>query len=251
MAAHAQKVFAAHDQFAQFRNLSGLSGATFGVLPNGDPNGRGAMAISTPIAYSLGGGHFAGVLANTSYDRKFHFFSRQNRGDFGVTSNGTAAAMAGISTNAGNFTIGMTEVSGSFENCYSLQYTPRQKQGKLTFAMGAQGLFSAGGFLGPGFHSDADRVVSAFGVATADLGHDVYVSAGWGTSRFTKGFASATVGLTPRIRLVGEHDGFGWNYGLGAELATIRLGGGKRLHLNGFAGMIQTRYAFWSMGFSF
>jgi hypothetical protein len=158
--------------------------------------------------------------------------------------------MAGISTPAGNLTVGMSVVSGAFENSYSVMFTPNQPKGRYTFGFGAEGLFSAGGFLGPGFHDDADRVVSAFGVVTCQLDNDIFVSAGIGTSRFSQGFFNASAGLTPKVRATVEHDGFGWNYGVGAELGSMRVGKG-RVKLNAFAGMIQTRYAFWSVGLSF
>jgi hypothetical protein len=130
-------------------------------------------------------------------------------------------------------------------------FTPRGQKGRFTFGAGAEGLFSAGGFFGPGFHQDADRVISAFGVVTCELDNDIYVSAGYGTSRFSKGFINASAGLTQKIRATVEHDGFGWNYGVGMEIGTVKVGPGKAIKLNAFAGMIQTRYAFWSVGFSF
>jgi hypothetical protein len=248
--AGAQQAFAHLGQYSQFRNVSGLPGGTFGVNPNGDPGIDGAMSLSTPIAYSLGGGHFAGVLSNTSYDSHFRGFTKVRRQDFGWKSNGTAAAMAGISTPLGKITIGMSVASGAFENSYSVLYTPKQNNGKITFGFGAEGLFAAGGFIGPGLHSDVDRASSVFAVATADLGDGFYASAGTGTARFQKGFVNASYGFAKRLRVTLEHDGFGWNFGAGAEIAKIHMGK-QSLRLNGFAGMVQGRYAFISAGFSF
>ena len=250
--AGAQSAFSTRGQFAQFRNLSGLPGGTFGVNQDGDPDMRGAMALSTPIAYSLRGGHFVFIGSNTSYNRDFRLPSRPTSGkDFGVNSNGTAAAMAGISTPVGDVTVGMNVVSGAFENCYNALFTPTQPKGKFTLAVGAEGLFSAGGFIGPGFHHDADRVISAFGVGTFDLGKNIYVSGGWGTSRFAKGFLNTSVGLGSRVRLTTEYDGFGWNCGLGAEIAKMKFSHQRDLHVTAFLGELQGRYAFWSLGFSF
>lgn len=248
--ASAQEAFGKPGQYAQFRNLSGLPGGTFGVNASGDPDSRGAMAISTPIAYSLRGGRFAAIAANTSYDDAFRVFTRAKKNDFGWKSNGTVAGMAGISTQIGDFTVGTTVVSGAFENSYSFLYTPKQPKGRMTFAVGAEGLFSAGGFLGPGFHDDADRVISAFGVVTWELDNNVFVSGGIGTSRFSQGFVNVSTNLTPRIKVTAEHDGFNFNYGVGAEIAMIKMAG-RKVRVTGFAGMIQTRYAFWSMGLSF
>jgi hypothetical protein len=248
--APAQQAFSQIGQYSQFRNISGLPGGTFGVNPDGSPGISGAMGLSTPIAYSLGGGHFAGAIANTSYDGQFRFLTKAKKNDFGVKSNGTATGMAGISTPLGKFTLGMSVASGAFENSYSALFTPKQNNGKITLAFGAEGLFAAGGFIGPGLHSDVDRATSAFIVATADLGHGLYASAGTGTARFDKGFVNASYGIGGRFRAVVEHDGFGWNYGVGAEVAKIRIGKGA-IRLNTFAGMVQSRYAFWSAGFSF
>lgn len=250
-AASAQEAFGANGQYAQFRNLSGLPGGTFGVSRNGLPDSRGAMAISTPIAYSLKGGSFSATLANTSYDSHFRALTKVKQNDFGWSSNGTATAMAGISTGMGDFTIGMTVVSGAFENSYSAMYTPSGQKGRFTFGFGAEGIFSGGGFLGPGFHSNADRVISAFSVVTCELDNDIYVSAGIGTSRFSQGFFNASAGLTKTIRATVEHDGFGWNYGVGMEIGRVKVGQNRAIKLNTFVGMIQTRYAFWSVGLSF
>ncbi|HVT14304.1 MAG TPA: hypothetical protein VHE55_18720 [Fimbriimonadaceae bacterium] len=249
--AGAQQAFGVHGQYAQFRNMSGLPGGSFGVNQDGDPDMSGAMAISTPIAYSLRGGHYVAIGSNTSYDSRLRFPSKPKLKDFGVTSNGTASAMAGISTSIGDLTVGMNVVSGAFENCYNVLFTPNQPKGKFTLAVGAEGLFSAGGFIGPGFHSDADRAISAFGVGTFDLGKNIYVSGGWGTSRFAKGFANMSVGLGPRARVTVEHDGYGWNYGIGGEVAKVRMGHGRDIHVTAFLGKIQGRYAFWSLGIAF
>jgi hypothetical protein len=246
----AQQAFSTLGQYSQFRNISGLPGGTFGVNPDGSPGIRGAMALSTPIAYSLGGGHFAGALANTSYDGQFRFLTKVKKNDFGFKSNGTATGMAGISTPLGRFTLGMSVASGAFENSYSALFTPKQNNGKITIAFGAEGLFAAGGFIGPGLHSDVDRASSVFIVGTAELGDGLYASVGTGTARFQKGFANVSYGIGGRFRAVVEHDGFGWNYGVGAEIGKIRTGKGA-IRLNTFVGMVQTRYAFWSVGFSF
>jgi hypothetical protein len=248
--AGAQQAFSHLGQYSQFRNISGLPGGTFGVNRDGSPGIGGAMSLSTPIAYSLGGGHFAGALANTSYDSRFRTMTKAKRNDFGFKSNGTATGMAGVSTPIGKITVGMSVASGAFENSYSLLYTPKQNNGKITFGFGAEGLFAAGGFIGPGLHSDVDRASSVFAVATAELGDGLYASVGTGTARFSKGFVNASYGIGGRFRAIVEHDGFGWNYGVGAEIAKIRTGKGA-IRLNGFAGMVQGRYAFWSMGFSF
>lgn len=243
--ASAQAAFATKGQYSQFRNLSGLPGGTVAVDPAGRPGIRGAMAISTPIAYSLRGGHGVLSLANTSYDRSFRALTNPRRNDFGTKSNGTATALAGVSVRGGALTVGMSVVSGAFENSYSVQFTPGQT-GPIRFAAGAQGLFAAGGFLGPGFHDDVDRSTNLYGVATADLGNGIYASAGVGTERFAKGFANLSVGLGSWGRALVEHDGFGFNVGLGAQLASYR--GAKVM---GFAGMLQGRYAFWSVSLAF
>jgi hypothetical protein len=210
---------------------------------------RGALSLSTPVAYSLGGGRFTGIGANTSYDGKFRSVHGARARDFGWESNGSASLLAGISTPAGDLTVSTMIVSGAFENSYGLLLTPKQREGKVKFAVGAQGLLAAGG-LGPGLHDDADRGTSVFGVATAELGKEVYVSAGIGTSRFRKGFANASFGLGNKARATIEHDGYGWNYGVGVELASVQMGKGRTAKINGFLGMVQTRYAFWAVGFS-
>lgn len=244
-AASAQAEFASKGQYSQFRNLSGLPGGTVAVDPGGCPGIRGAMGISTPIAYSLRGGHGVLSLGNTSYDRSFRMLTNPQGNDFGTKSNGTATGLVGISSRGGTLTVGMSVVSGAFENSYSLQFTPDQS-GPIRFAAGAQGLFAAGGFLGPGLHDDVDRSTNLYGVATAELGHGMYASAGVGTQRFAKGFANLSAGIGSWGRALVEHDGFGFNVGLGAQLGSYR--GAK---LMGFAGVLQGRYAFWSVSLAF
>jgi hypothetical protein len=250
--AHGQTQFAHIGQYSQFRNITGMSGGTVPVSPGGIPGAQGALALSTPIAYSLKGGRFIAALANNSYDRTPRFFKGGSvNNDLGVKSNGSAVLMGGISTRAGDFTVGMTVVSGAFENSYSAQFTPRQPEGRVKFAVGAQGLFAAGGFLGPGLHDDVDRATSMFGVATVDCGKGVYASAGVGTARFQQGFANVSFGLGSRFRATIEHDGFGWNYGVGYAVTEIKIGRDRPLNVHAFGGLVQSRYAFVGLGLSF
>src|SRR6476619_7261804 len=57
-------------QFTQTREMSGLPGGSFGVLPDGTPSFKGAMALSTPIAYSLNNWHYAFGLKSVSPDMR-------------------------------------------------------------------------------------------------------------------------------------------------------------------------------------
>src|SRR5579885_55373 len=58
-------------RFPETREMSGLPGGSFGVLPDGTPSFRGAMALSTPIAYSLDHWHWAAGINSTSPSMKF------------------------------------------------------------------------------------------------------------------------------------------------------------------------------------
>src|SRR4051812_1650736 len=88
-------------RFPETREMSGMSGGCFGVLPDGTPSIRGAMAISTPIAYSLNNWHWAGGLNATSTSSKF---SGLDFKPHGTASSGTGELMVGFPTKWGAFT---------------------------------------------------------------------------------------------------------------------------------------------------
>jgi hypothetical protein len=248
----AQAKFASHGEYAQFRSLSGLSGGGYGVDENGHITIKGAFSFSTPVAYSLRGGAVSLTLGNTSFDGKLRFFEKERANDFGFKSNGTGSANVGIDTSFGRFTLGMVVVSGGFENAYSFLYTPPQKDQKVTFAVGAQGLFAAGGFIGPGFADNtADRSTSVFGVGTWKIDERTHVSAGIGTSRFRNGFAGISYGFTDGIKGFAEYDGFDWNAGVGFSMGSMKLTKDRTAKFTGTLAIVAHKYAAWSINIGF
>jgi hypothetical protein len=251
-AAQAQVAFATYGEYAQFRNLSGLSGGGYGVDRDGRVTLKGAFSFSTPVAYSLGHGEVSLTLANTSFDNTFRFFEKEKQKDFGFESNGTGSVNVGLETSLGNITLGMVVVSGSFENAYSFLWTPKQGDSKVTLGFGAQGLFSAGGFVGPGLASNsADRSTSVFGVATWKVDDRMHISAGMGTSRFRKGFGNISYGFTDGIKGFAEYDGFDWNVGAGFNLGSMRLTKDRTAKFTGTLALVARKYAAWSINISF
>lgn len=250
--ASAQERFAAKGEFAQFRNLSGLPASGYGVDQNGKITLNGAFSFSTPIAYSLAGGEISITLGNTSWDREFRFFEKEKKRDFGFKSNGTGSLNVGIDTSLGRMTLGMVVVSGSFENAYSLQFTPKQPEGKVTYGLGVQGLFAAGGFIGPGFADNcADRSTSLFAVGTWKANDKTHVSLGIGTSRFQKGFGNVSYGFTDDIKGFAEYDGIDWNYGVGFNLGSFKVSKDRTAKFTGTLSMVAQKYAAWSLNVSF
>lgn len=250
--ANAQAKFAAHGEYAQYRNLSGLPASGYGVDENGKISLKGAFSFSTPVAYSLKGGEISLTLGNTSWDRNFRFFEGEKKNDYGFKSNGTGSINVGVDTPLGNLTLGMVVVSGAFENAYSLQLTPKQKAGPVTFGLGVQGLFATGGFLGPGMDSStADRSTSVFGVGTWKANEKTYVSLGIGTSRFHNGFGNVSYAFTNDIKGFVEYDGIDWNYGAGFNLGSFKLSKDRTAKFTGTLSMVAQKYAAWSLNVSF
>src|SRR5579862_4540650 len=78
----AQGQFHGHRSYPQLRDLSGFAGGTFGVLPDGSVDPLGAMAISTPIGYALGGNQYVagiGSLSDTAWPTGINFLRRSTQ----------------------------------------------------------------------------------------------------------------------------------------------------------------------------
>ena len=68
--AYAQAGFTGPDTYPQFRDLSGLAGAGFGVTRDGHVGFNGAYSLTTPIGHGLRGGEYVFGLGNRSADKK-------------------------------------------------------------------------------------------------------------------------------------------------------------------------------------
>lgn len=233
----AQQRFDGKRQYPQARSVSGLAGGGSAVTPMGVPSNKGALALSTPIAYTLSQDHAVLTGGTTSSNGTLKWFD----GDVATNgSNGTAVAMFG--QRFGSFDAGVSLVQTSRlseDRVINLQVSPRRSFGRLRVAIGAQDLLDQ-------TVTSPDYGVSTrslFVASTYDAGRGVFVTGGIGTQRFESGFFSASAPLVGRSRLMVEHDGYGWNYGVGTDL--------YRRDLAAFVGVCQGRYATWSLSLRF
>lgn len=236
-AAFAQQRFDGKRQYPQARSVSGLAGGGSAVTPNGKPSNKGALALSTPIAYTISEDHGVLTGGTTSSNGTLKWFD----GDVATNgSNGTAVAMFG--QRLGDFDAGVSLVQTSRlteDRVVNLQVSPRSSFGRLRVAVGAQDLLDQ-------TVTTPDYGVttrSLFVASTYDAGGRVFVTGGVGTQRFESGFVSASAPLIGSSRWMVEHDGYGWNYGVGTDLFSGDVAA--------FVGVCQGRYATWSLSLRF
>jgi hypothetical protein len=213
------------------------------------------MAYSTPIGHTLGGWSLAAGAGTISSRRNYVFFTNENVDK--VKGNGTAFFVAGLDLeHAGSLAGGFTFLSGVGDNVSSLQYSPRAK-GKLQWSLGCQDLGGSGGSSGTGQPGDERTSRSFYTAATYQISEGVYATGGIGTRRFQKGFASVSANLGERFKIFAEHDGFGLNYGLAFSPGPLHRVTGwgaetiKTAEITLFMGIVQGRYAAWSLVASF
>lgn len=247
--AFAQGELYGRGQFPQFRMMSGLPGGTFGVSRDGTPTIRGAMAISTPIAYSLA--HLRGEVGfmNTSSIMQLRFrpYDREGQAD----TDSTAQGMVGIGLPGFRATVGGMILSAIGDSVFNLHIQPDWSWRGVSIGFGAQDVFSEGGSAGEALDKkDGGLSRSLYAVASWEGPRGVYASAGVGTMRFRTAFGNVSVPLGDRARVVAEYDGFNWNFGAGAELSGFGVGTRKVLPTV-WVGAIRGKYAAWSIGFSF
>lgn len=249
----AQVELSGKDRFPQFRGLSGLSGAGFGVMKDGRPSFRGAMSYTTPIGYTLGGTRLAAGLGTISGDRSPIFF---RSGKDSAAGNGTGYFVVGFDVYGGAVAGGFTFLSGLGDNVSTLQYSPRLGN-KLGFSVGCQDLGGSGGSSGASQPGDDDSSRSFFAACSTELSDGIHLSAGLGTRRFQKGFGSLSAKLGPQFKALVEHDGWNFNYGLAYNPGRYMVSDDwsernvRSAEVTVFAGIIQNRYAGWSVVVSF
>lgn len=223
--------------------MSGLPGGSFGVLPDGTPSFSGAMALSTPIAYSLNHWHWAIGLNSASPSMHFRGLDTNARG--GVSS-GTAEIMFGMPTHYGALTIAVMPISVHMdENAINLQFTPTQS-GAVQVGFGVQDIQESSNTFRP---REPRSSRSPFVVATANPIPGGYASIGYGNQRFGGifGNVSQTFG---NFKALAEYDTYNWNYGVANRIGHFS-GFGKDVEATVFAGFIRGKYATWSLTFTF
>jgi len=236
--ASAQTRLSGKGQYPQSRTLSGLAGGGSGVAPSGKPSLRGALAMSTPIGYTLGENSAVLTGGTTSATGSPRWFD----GDVATNgSNGTATAMFGLTFGGSNLGVSIVQTSRlSEDRVLNVQFSPR-RMGRLGLSFGVQDLFDET-VTTPDYHESAQTVFAA-----ATYGSEgVYLTAGGGNRRFRQGFAGLSAPVTNGVRAMAEHDGFGWNYGVEVRLFDVHS---SRASL--FYGLCQGRYATWALSWQF
>ncbi len=234
--------------YPQFRNVSALSGGMFGVLPSGKASIAGAMAISTPIGYSLGKGVFAAGIGNMSNDQTLRFFSSKDKDKNFGQSNGTGYLMEGFRTPFGALTVGGELLSLAGDTCLNLQWQAPTTDPRLGLSVGVQDTFGVGGSAGEGLPTDGDSSTSYFGVGTYQVNPDLYVSLGAGTRRFKGVFGNVSYGLSPKLKAVAEYDTYNWNGAVAYDAGSILH---NRVSTTIGLGTIRGKNTFFSVGFNF
>ncbi len=251
----AQAELSGRDRFPQLRGLSGLSGAGFGVLANGRPSFKGAMAYSTPIGHTLGGWSLAAGAGTISKNQTPVFFTTGNLDK--TRGNGTSFFVAGLDLGpVGSLAGGFTFLSGLGDNISTLQFSPLAK-GPVQWSLGCQDLGGSAGSSGEKQPGDDRTSRSFFGAVTYEVQEGVYATGGIGTRRFQKGFASLSGNLGNNFKALAEFDGFGLNYGIAyspgalGRFSVPDLDMTKIPEITLFLGMVKGRYATLSLVASF
>lgn len=247
LTAYAQNELAGKDRFPEFRTFSALPGVAYGVDEYGQPSIKGAMAISSPIAHSLGQDRWVFGIGNTSLRGGLRFFQDRN-----ALADGTGWAITGVRTPYGNLTIGGMLLSTQRDTVLNLHFSPKTEWENITVAVGAQDLFSTGGSSGEAIDLPQGGGVSRslYGVATLKLLEGAYLSAGVGTRRFARGFFSASFNPIQNLSIAVENDGFNWNVGASYRVAEFQLKN-RPVTANVFVGQIRGKYWNWAFGLSF
>jgi hypothetical protein len=235
-------------RYPQFRGLSGLPGGGFGVLPNGKLSIAGAVAFSTPIAYTPGSGRFVVGTGLVSNHRKLRFFSDRADGDK-AEGNGTAFALVGWDlANAGRLATTFVMFSGVQDSGVNAQFQPRSPS-KVAIAFGVQDATGRGG-TGGSLEEDRASSRSFYIVGTIPVKDLAFISAGLGNRRFRKGFANTSFTMGRGLKGVVEFEGYHWNYGVALDLGSwrkLRRAGAPQATM--YLGLTRGKYATWSLSF--
>lgn len=229
-------------QFTETREMSGMPGGCFGVMPDGTPSIKGAMALSTPIAYSLDHWHWAAGINSTSPSSRF---SGLDFKPHGTSSSGTGELMVGIPTRWGAFTYSAMPIDIHLRMATNIQFTPRQN-GMVRVGVGVQDLFNSTHTFRP---REPRKSRSPYVVATANPVAGGFISLGYGNQRFGGVFGNMSQSFG-NWKAVAEYDTYNWNFGVANRVTHLR-GFGHDVDATLFAGMIRGKYATASLVFSF
>jgi hypothetical protein len=238
VAAFAQDPARGEGGYPQFRNISGLPAGGFGLRPDGTIGIGGALAFTTPVAYSLRERQYVVVGGGMSFDMTPRFST--GGGSTRAKFNGTAAILGGFSATGFDATVGGLLLSGIGDSTLNLHISPTKEFGGVRFGVGVQDVFNTGGEFGEqiDIQRGGGNSQSFYGVATYAIPMSTaYASLGIGSRRFSKGFGNLSVGLGEQARGYVEYDGkwigFGAAYGIGNFTLLAGVTNGKYLVYSG------------------
>lgn len=252
----AQKELSGRRQYPQFRSMSGLSGSAFPVGTDGLPSYNGAMALSTPIAYSLTGWSFVAGIGSLSFDTNLRWPSgREGQ----RSNNGTAQFMVGIPLgSAGDLTASFMVLSTILDSALNLQWTPGRQEGKFRYSVGVQDLGGGGGSAGEKLASDGESSRSFFGVATYAVDERTHVSLSTGTNRFRNLQGNVSTTVAPNLKATLEYDAYNWNFGVAYRLGALRQISeetydkpARTADAHAFVGLVRGKLLFWGLNITF
>lgn len=236
--------------------MSGLAGSAFPVGKDGLPSYEGAMALSTPIGYSLTKWSFVAGIGSLSFDTSLRFpGGRENQ----RRTNGTAQFMVGVPLgSAGDLTVSYMVLSSILDNALNVQFTPGKQEGKLRYSIGVQDLGGGGGSAGEQHPNDGDSSRSFFSVTTYEISPGTHVSVGTGTNRFKSVFGNISTSLGANMKGMVEYDAFNWNVGVAYRLGALgRLSGetydkpARTADAHLFVGLVRGKLLFWGLNVAF
>jgi hypothetical protein len=206
-------------QFPHFRDLSALPGAGFGVTVKGLPSIEGAMAISTPIGFSLADGTFDIGLSCRSVDNRPRIFQYSTPGN--DISSGTGQLMGGFRTPIGTLTVSLEVLSSKRDSVANAQLQLPLHWARGGVSVGIQNIWNRPEAASDLVQGESDLSRSYFVVATYELFHGSFLSVGDGDVRFKGIFGSVCMMPAKRFKVLAEYDTFGWNPGVAYSLGQI------------------------------
>jgi hypothetical protein len=231
--------------FPQFRDMAGLSGNGFPVQRDGKIGIRGAMTLSTPIAYTLQPGQLVVGGASRSFDMNFRWVNTEFAAN-NQKSDGTGQIIGAVKTPWGPVTLSHLIMSPAGDSVQNLQFTFANNWKGATWSFGIHNITDRGQAAGDNLPiDDAKNSQSFFVVGTKQFEDDSYASVGYGTARYRGPFGSYSRMVGDRSRAYVEYDTFNWNYGIGTEFKI----GSKKGYVT--AGMVRGKLATWTLNFVF
>lgn len=249
--AYAQAGFTGPDTYPQFRDLSGLAGAGFGVTRDGHVGFNGAYSLTTPIGHGLRGGEYVFGLGNRSADKKLRMIGYS--ADTGVNSGGSAQLLVGMNTSLGTFTFSSLWMSSQLDSVQHLQFNPKMPNGgRWGLSFGVHNIDGRGQNAGEGEPTDKKFSRSFYVAATCEYADGNYLTLGKGELRFQGFFANHTHSFNERLKYVLEYDRFGWKhmayFGTSAPFLVYK---GEPAKMFVGVGLIDGASAVWTLNFSF